>query len=157
MTSFKTPSCVCIARWETCGPIRCADSSPWGPRRFAVRSSTWPGTITDREGAAAHHHSEAGHSDAPSKPGATGIDEPPETLEAWARFHEAVERLPGEERDAFSLVWYGEATQKEAAELLGVSERTVLRRIVRARLQLHDSLKSNRAAFEERLDRRASC
>jgi RNA polymerase sigma-70 factor (ECF subfamily) len=109
------------------------------------------------EGAAAHHHSEAGHSDGPSKPNTAAVDEPPETLEAWVRFHEAVERLPAEERDAFSLIWYGEATQKEAAELLGVSERTVLRRIVRARLQLHEALKSSRVAFEEQLHRRASC
>jgi RNA polymerase sigma factor (sigma-70 family) len=109
------------------------------------------------EGLATHHHSESGAANARSRPGSAGIDEPPETIEAWARFHEAVERLPNEERDAFSLIWYGEATQKEAAELLGVSERTVLRRLVQARLELHEALKSTRAAFEEHLPRRASC
>jgi RNA polymerase sigma factor (sigma-70 family) len=109
------------------------------------------------EGLAAHHHSEAGQSNEPGQSGATGVDEPPETLEAWARFHEAVERLPAEERDAFSLIWYGEATQEEAAELLGISERTVLRRVVRARLELHEALKETRVAFEEHVPRRASC
>jgi RNA polymerase sigma-70 factor (ECF subfamily) len=107
------------------------------------------------EGLATHHHSEPVAADSQGKPGKTCGDEPPETLEAWARFHEAVERLPREERDAFSLIWYGEATQEEAAELLGVSERTVLRRLVRARLELHEALKGNRVAFEEH--RRASC
>ncbi len=104
------------------------------------------------EGSAARHHSDVGSSDASA--GKTdsrmaGADEPPETLDAWARFHEAVELLPTEERDAFSLIWYGEATQKEAAALLGISERTVLRRLVRARLQLYESLKNARATFEE--------
>jgi RNA polymerase sigma factor (sigma-70 family) len=108
------------------------------------------------EGLATHHHSESG-ADAQSKSGSAGIDEAPETLEAWARFHEAVERLPTEERDAFSLIWYGEATQQEAAGLLGVSERTVLRRLVRARLELHEALKSTRAAFEEQTPRGAGC
>jgi RNA polymerase sigma factor (sigma-70 family) len=107
------------------------------------------------EGAAAHHHSESGQPDKGSKSAATGLDEPPETLEAWARFHEAVERLPSEERDAFSLIWYGEATQKEAADLLGVSERTVLRRLVRARLELYEALKSTRVAFEQQTPRGA--
>jgi RNA polymerase sigma factor (sigma-70 family) len=104
------------------------------------------------EGSAAHHHSETRAAESGSNPHDSrlaGGDERPETLDAWARFHEAVELLPHEERDAFSLVWYGEATQHEVAELLGVSERTVLRRLVRARLLLHDSLKNTRTAFEE--------
>jgi RNA polymerase sigma factor (sigma-70 family) len=104
------------------------------------------------EGAATHHHSELRTpetSGLSSEPRASGVDEPPETLDAWAQFHEAVEQLPAEERDTFSLIWYGEATQIETAELLGISERTVLRRLVRARLLLHESLKSARVAFEE--------
>jgi RNA polymerase sigma factor (sigma-70 family) len=104
------------------------------------------------EGAAARHHSdvdgrESLNGSRDSSP--VRVDEPPETLDAWARFHEAVEALPRDEREAFSVIWYGEATQKEAAELLGVTERTVLRRLVRARLLLHESLKNVRACFEE--------
>jgi RNA polymerase sigma factor (sigma-70 family) len=104
------------------------------------------------EGSATRHHSDVGRSDTSARRSDSrmaGVDEPPETLDAWARFHEAVELLPAEDRDAFSLIWYGEATQKEAAELLGISERTVLRRLVRARLLLHESLKHTRATFEE--------
>jgi RNA polymerase sigma-70 factor (ECF subfamily) len=107
------------------------------------------------EGAARRHHSEgdaqhrstAGDDSDPSR-----ADEPPETLDAWARFHEAVEALPRDERDVFSVIWYGEATQREAAELLGVTERTIQRRLVRARLLLHESLKNVRACFEEAND-----
>jgi RNA polymerase sigma factor (sigma-70 family) len=104
------------------------------------------------EGAAARHQSDVGareklNGSRDSSP--VRADEPPETLDAWARFHEAVEALPRDEREAFSVIWYGEATQKEAAELLGVTERTVLRRLVRARLLLHESLKNVRACFEE--------
>ena len=75
------------------------------------------------EGQAARHQSQGYGSDGPnlldSKP--SRGDEPPETLAAWAQFHEAVEQLPTEEHEAFSLIWYGDATQKEAAEVLDVS------------------------------------
>jgi RNA polymerase sigma factor (sigma-70 family) len=104
------------------------------------------------EGSAGRHESAvAGLSSlgSPSDPRLAGGDEPPETLEAWARFHEAVESLPDEERDAFSLTWYGEATQAEVAEMLGVTERTVRRRLFRARLLLHESLKHARSIFEQ--------
>jgi RNA polymerase sigma factor (sigma-70 family) len=107
------------------------------------------------EGAAGRHHSEgdAQHqSTAGDDSGPSRADEPPETLDAWARFHEAVEALPRDERDVFSVIWYGEATQREAAELLGVTERTIQRRLVRARLLLHESLKNVRACFEEAND-----
>jgi RNA polymerase sigma factor (sigma-70 family) len=104
------------------------------------------------EGVAGRHQSDVGGSHRPNAPSDSDpacVDEPPETLDAWARFHEAVEALPPDERDVFSVIWYGEATQKEAAELLGVTERTILRRLVRARLLLHESLKNVRACFEE--------
>jgi RNA polymerase sigma factor (sigma-70 family) len=104
------------------------------------------------EGEAARHESDSGQSRSNSEEagGHSGrCDERPETLEAWARFHEAVDRLPADERDVFSLVWYAEATQKEAAELLGISERTVIRRLLGARVLLHDSLRDARSVFEE--------
>ncbi len=104
------------------------------------------------EGAAGRHQSSVGsgqRTEAASDSGPARSDEPPETLDAWARFHEAVESLPSDERDVFSLIWYGEANQREAAELLGVTERTVLRRLIRARLLLHESLKKVRECFEE--------
>ena len=64
----------------------------------------------------------------------------PETLALWAEFHEQVDHLPDEQRDVFQLLWYSGITQRETAELLDISERTVLRRYCRARLTLRKSL-----------------
>ena len=64
----------------------------------------------------------------------------PDDLLAWSAFHEAVEGLPEEEREAFRSVGCGGASQKEKAEMLGVSERTIIRRMNRARLALHERL-----------------
>ena len=60
----------------------------------------------------------------------------PGRLAVWTDFHSAVERLPADERDVFSLVWYHELTQEQAARLLGVSVPTVKRRWLTARLEL---------------------
>ena len=69
-----------------------------------------------------------------------GADEEPGELAAWAEFHAQVGRLPEEEREVFDLLWYQELSQAEAAELLGVSERTIKRRWASARLRLHKIL-----------------
>jgi RNA polymerase sigma-70 factor (ECF subfamily) len=65
-----------------------------------------------------------------------GRDGCPVDLAAWAEFHRAVEALPADEREVTTLLWYEELTQAEAAAVLGVSERTVLRRWHAARLKL---------------------
>jgi RNA polymerase sigma-70 factor (ECF subfamily) len=62
---------------------------------------------------------------------------PPEELERWTRFHEEVERLPAEEREVVGLLVYHGWTQAQAAEQLGVSDRTVRRRWESAALKLH--------------------
>ena len=64
----------------------------------------------------------------------------PEDLQRWTEFHEAIECLPEDEKEVISLIWYGGMLQKEAAQLLGVSERTVIRRVNRARMALNESL-----------------
>lgn len=64
----------------------------------------------------------------------------PDSLEAWTAFHHAIENLPQSEKEAFSLVWYGGLTQKQVSEVLKVSERTVIRRMNRARLCLNGML-----------------
>ncbi len=64
----------------------------------------------------------------------------PETLEGWMAFHEAVERLPVEEREVFGLLWYRGMTHAQAAEVLGVATKTVQRRWASARLMLQDAL-----------------
>lgn len=62
----------------------------------------------------------------------------PDNLEGWTEFHEAIEQLPDSEREVLSLVWYGGLMQKEVAHVLNVSERTVIRRMNRARLALSE-------------------
>jgi RNA polymerase sigma factor (sigma-70 family) len=56
------------------------------------------------------------------------------------RMLEAVENLPEEEREVFELVRVQGMTQVEAAEVLGVSTKTVQRRLNRALLILSESL-----------------
>jgi RNA polymerase sigma factor (sigma-70 family) len=50
-----------------------------------------------------------------------------DTLEDWTRFHEAVENLPQEQRDAVHCLWYLGLDQATAAASLGVSARTLRR------------------------------
>jgi RNA polymerase sigma factor (sigma-70 family) len=70
----------------------------------------------------------------PVEPAETTLD--PARLALWEEFHEAVEKLPAEEREAFELVWYHGLSQDEAAEILGVDKSTVKRRCRRAREKL---------------------
>jgi RNA polymerase sigma factor (sigma-70 family) len=60
----------------------------------------------------------------------------PEDLEGWSEFHEAVEALPEEPRETLNLLYYEGLSQEDAAEVLGVSVRTVKRRWQRAKLIL---------------------
>ncbi len=68
-------------------------------------------------------------------------------LQAWTRFHEAVEALPAAEREVFGLLWYHQIQQNEAASILGVEERTVRRWWRSARLLLHETLQGEVPAF----------
>jgi RNA polymerase sigma-70 factor (ECF subfamily) len=90
------------------------------------------------QGRGANHHTDGAPDE--DEPGrlhlATGEAGAPHTLEAWTRFHQSVERLPDEERQLFGLLWYQGLSQEEAAEILGVSVRTVKRRWQSARLEL---------------------
>jgi RNA polymerase sigma-70 factor (ECF subfamily) len=64
----------------------------------------------------------------------------PGRLHAWGEFHEKVEALSEEEREVFGLLWYQGLTQAEAAALLGVSESTVKRHWLAARVRLGEFL-----------------
>jgi RNA polymerase sigma factor (sigma-70 family) len=64
----------------------------------------------------------------------------PSLLEAWAELHQCVGNLPDEECEVFDLLWYQGLTQAEAAELLGIPERTVRRRWHSARVNLVEAL-----------------
>lgn len=96
------------------------------------------------EGHATHHNSDGGP--LYLQPDCRGE---PETLEAWARFHEVIGALPVEEHEVFSLVWYGGVPQSEVAEILGVSQRTVVRRLQKARLSISRTMRGERHPTEE--------
>ena len=84
-------------------------------------------------GIGANHHTDpAGEKLA----GATDRRGEPSSAAQWREFHRTVESLPDEEREVFGLLWYNGLTQDQAAEVLGVSVRTVKRRWQRARLSL---------------------
>jgi RNA polymerase sigma-70 factor (ECF subfamily) len=78
--------------------------------------------------------SRAGGDDSPD------LTHDPGRLAEWTGFHRQVERLPDEEREVFDLLFYQGLSQAEAAEMLGVVERTVKRRWQSARVALHDAL-----------------
>jgi RNA polymerase sigma-70 factor (ECF subfamily) len=61
-------------------------------------------------------------------------------LEKWCAFHNEVARLPTEEKEVVSLVYYHGWTQAQVAELFQVTERTVRRRWQAAMLKLHHLL-----------------
>jgi RNA polymerase sigma-70 factor (ECF subfamily) len=64
------------------------------------------------------------------------------------RMLEAIEDLPDEEREVFDLVRIQGMTQVEAAEVLGVSNKTVQRRLNRALLILSEALGDLRPSRE---------
>jgi RNA polymerase sigma-70 factor (ECF subfamily) len=61
-------------------------------------------------------------------------------LAAWSEFHAQIEALPEEEREVFDLLWYQGLKRPEAAAALGISEVTVKRRWLAARLRLQETL-----------------
>lgn len=98
------------------------------------------------EGPHARHHSDASGKAADDPGGAVqqafsvGDSCEPETLAAWAHFHETVERLPDEQREVFELVWYDSMPQQQVADVLGISVPTVKRRWRGARFLLAEAL-----------------
>lgn len=64
----------------------------------------------------------------------------PVKLENWSEFHEYIEGMPPEEQTLFDLLWYQGLTLNDAAEAMGMSERTVRRRWRSARVSLYHAL-----------------
>jgi RNA polymerase sigma factor (sigma-70 family) len=90
-------------------------------------------------GMGAHHESQVltnGWRESPEEQIAAADTNDPERFEAWTRFHRTVESLNDEDREVFDLLWYQGLTQGEASEVLGLSEKTVNRRWVAARMRL---------------------
>jgi RNA polymerase sigma-70 factor (ECF subfamily) len=64
-------------------------------------------------------------------------------LDRWRAFHEAVELLPVEEREVFSLIYYHGWKQAQIAELFDKEERTIRRWWTAACARLKDRLKGD--------------
>jgi RNA polymerase sigma factor (sigma-70 family) len=73
-------------------------------------------------------------------PGLAEMSGDPSHLAQWSEFHQKVRELPDEEREVVDLYWYQGLTQAETARVLGVHEKAVSRRWLRARLKLSDWL-----------------
>jgi RNA polymerase sigma-70 factor (ECF subfamily) len=66
--------------------------------------------------------------------------EGPTSLAEWAEVHEQIDRLPQDDQELFDLLWYQDLTKAEAAEVLGISLRTLKRRWLLARRRLRKAL-----------------
>ncbi len=66
------------------------------------------------------------------------------SLDDWADFHRLVEDLPEPLREVFDLLWYSGLRQEEAAELLGITVRSLERRWRNARILLSDWCRGER-------------
>jgi RNA polymerase sigma-70 factor (ECF subfamily) len=80
------------------------------------------------QGQGANHESHGGDSRHPLADGPADENHEPSSLAQWREFHEQVGLLADDEREVVSLLFYQDLPQAEAAELLGVSVRTVQRR-----------------------------
>jgi RNA polymerase sigma-70 factor (ECF subfamily) len=96
------------------------------------------------EGLGAHHNS---HADVDANGSTTylardlaDLTHEPGHLAVWTEFHQHVADLPEDDREVFGLLWYQGLTQAEAAAVLDISERTVSRRWIAARLKINDLL-----------------
>jgi RNA polymerase sigma-70 factor (ECF subfamily) len=94
------------------------------------------------EGDGAHHHTDGADPDIRLLEVVDGSVRP-KSLGEWTAFHEAVERLPVEERRIMELLWYRGMTHAQAAEALGVATKTVQRRWVSARMMIRDALRDD--------------
>jgi RNA polymerase sigma-70 factor (ECF subfamily) len=88
----------------------------------------------------AHHHTDPGGraADADDQPlqRQPGAADDSDSLEEWARFHEAVAALPDYHRVLFDLLYYQGLTQQEAAEALCLPLRTLRSHWQKAREEL---------------------
>lgn len=98
------------------------------------RAEKYPGP----QGYAANRHTDStGGAITGAADQATGSDR----LRQWANFQLKAKELPPDLREVFNLIWYNGKSQREAADILGVSERTVKRRWLTARLALDKACK----------------
>lgn len=94
------------------------------------------------EGGGRHHVSVAASSASSTDAGALPAHLEPAGPDAaqLIELHELVERMEPEVREVMDMVWYQGLSHEEAAELLGVSSKTIGRRWREARIQLGQAL-----------------
>jgi RNA polymerase sigma-70 factor (ECF subfamily) len=92
--------------------------------------------------AAGHHESWTGDPGQEQRsPDPADATHDPAALADWSDFHTQVAALPDEEREVFGLIFYHGMTQEDAADVLGVTVRTIQRRWQNAMLGLHRARK----------------
>jgi len=91
------------------------------------------------EGLGSHHDTEVRHPEDDTPPTYEQADSAgePASLMEWTEFHEHIGMLPDEEQEVFNLLWYEQLTHEQAAEVLGVTTRTIRRRWQDARYRLY--------------------
>ena len=94
------------------------------------------------EGGGANHHTDGQPADEEGGSLHESADEP-DDLAGWSEFHAQVEKLAEGEQEVVNLLYYEGLTQEEAANVLGISFRTLKRRWHSARLKLYEALKSD--------------
>jgi RNA polymerase sigma-70 factor (ECF subfamily) len=90
------------------------------------------------EGIGANHDSQPedhARSDVPPDP--ADLSHEPAALAQWTELHEQIGALPEEEREVVGLLFYEGMSQMEAAQVLGLSLRTLQRRWHDALCKLH--------------------
>ena len=92
------------------------------------------------EGIAPHHSTEAVNPQRTTQAGqvenASSDTLDPEKLAWWSEFHQKVAQMDPELLEVVNLLWYQGLEQEEAAEVLGVSSKTISRRWREARMHL---------------------
>src|SRR5262245_1816160 len=90
------------------------------------------------EGLGANHHSHAqSAANGALRHERADLSHEPASLAQWTELHRQIDALTDEEREVVGLLYYQGLSQGEAADLLGVSVRTVQRRWHVALCQLH--------------------
>ena len=93
------------------------------------------------EGLAANQESRAGdESTSRENMDVPDLSHEPATLAQWCELHEQIGALPNHEREVMDLLYYDGLRQADAANMLGVSVRTVQRRWHSALQLLHEQV-----------------
>jgi DNA-directed RNA polymerase specialized sigma24 family protein len=99
------------------------------PQKYAGAGPERRQAVTALPSGGSPSHAESGRRSSQKKVIRTVSRSPADAaeLDRLAAFHEAVERLPAEQREAFGLIYYHGWPLADSADLLGVSVRTVQR------------------------------